>query len=436
MDTPLAQTCILAVRNHPERQTLFPAQCQHNRKTFYPKPEPAVIRAIKLCLLLSLALPVPSSHAVPPGTGSVLDIVKLPDPQAAAEKKALAREASEAKVKVLERKLADEQAKRKAAEAAAAAAQLQSAREVFDLKSPPGSIIQDCPDCPKMVVIPAGRFTMGSPDNEVGRDPDEGPQHLVLAESFLIGQTEVTNAQFGAFTQTTGYQTDAERNATAVGCYAWDDADGKYDLRAGRSWRKPGWDIKDNQPAACVSWNDAKAYVDWLRQITGKGYQLPTEAQWEYAARAGSTTSRYWGDDQKLQQACTYANVADLTESPKNSKGAAFIHATRFDCRDKYWFVAPVATFKPNDFGLYDMLGNLWEWTQDCRNSDEYERRKKVGGWLASKTSKETKECPRVLRGGSWNFNPVYLRSAIRCSNSPDIRYGNVGFRLARTLLP
>lgn len=290
-----------------------------------------------------------------------------------------------------------------------------------------GQVIQDdCPDCPKMVVIPAGRFMMGSPDGEIGSNADEGPQHPVRVESFLMGQTEVTVAQFRRFTQAKGYQTEAERNVGYDGCRAWNASAGQWDWRAGRNWRSPGWDIKDNEPVACVSWNDAQAYVVWLNQLTRKGYQLPTEAQWEYAARAGTSTSRYWGDDPN--QACLYANVMDQMLDPSGLPGL-----TKHECKDGYLFVAPVAHYKPNAFGLYDMLGNVSEWTADCFYRDEYERRKSTGEWLASKTIEEESGCSRVLRGESWFHGPKTLRSAGRFDFPPVLRYYYIGFRVART---
>lgn len=367
----------------------------------------------------------------------------------AAAQARIKREKDDAKAEKAEAKAAAIAAKSKRAQELASEAEgeakriaqtEQAQRDAAARQPTAGQVIQDdCPDCPKMVVIPAGNFIMGSPDNEVERDPEEGPQHPVRVESFLMGQTEVTNAQFRRFTQATGYQTEVERKVGDRGCWASDPASDasieykKWDWYAWSSWRKPGWDVKDNEPVACMSWNDAKAYVDWLSQLTHKTYQLPTEAQWEYAARAvtsrvASSPSSYWGDDPN--QACLYANAADQTTSPNGSGTWG-----RHECKDGYWFVAPVAHYKPNAFGLYDMLGNQWEWTADCFNSGEYQRRKTDGEWLASKTSEEISDCSRVMRGGSWyGGHSGKLRSARRLYFK-GFTYINSfnGFRVVRT---
>nr|MDP2191637.1 SUMF1/EgtB/PvdO family nonheme iron enzyme [Rhodoferax sp.] len=204
---------------------------------------------------------------------------------------------------------AEKQAKQQGAAQAAKVKELESKLTAARVLVP-GQVIQDCPYCPKMVVIPAGTFTMGSPDSEAGRSGDEGPQHSARVEKFLLGQTEVTVAQFRRFVQAKNYKTEAERNVGESGCFGVDLGDGKADWRSGRSWRSPGWDIADNEPVTCVSWNDANAYVAWLSELTKQPYQLPTEAQWEYAARAGTSTSRYWGED--LKQACLYDNVSNV----------------------------------------------------------------------------------------------------------------------------
>ena len=284
----------------------------------------------------------------------------------------------------------------------------------------PGDSFRDCPDCPEMVVIPAGNFDMGSPASEIGRDADEGPVHRVRVQSFALARTEVTLGEFRAFVRDTGYRTDAEKNAgNAQGCYAWEAADGKWDWRAGRYWEQPGFEQVERQPVACISWNDAQSYVKWLAGKTGQTYRLPSEAEWEYAARAGSTTARPWGDD--ADRACGHANVADQTKSPN---GHGF--NTKHECQDGHWFTAPVASYRPNGFGLYDMIGNVWEWTEDCYH-DNYSGAPTDGSaWTGGSCEK------RVLRGGSWGDEPGNARSAKRSGNSPAFRFVDSGFRLAR----
>ncbi len=287
----------------------------------------------------------------------------------------------------------------------------------------PGQVFKDCSDCPEMVVIPAGSFLMGSPDTEKDREADEGPQRNVNLRSFAMGKTEVTVAQFRRFVDAKSYQTDAERNLNTKGCFAWDSSDNKWEWREGRSWRNPGWAIKDTEPVACVSHNDAMAYIDWMKQSTGKSYNLPTEAQWEYAARAGSQTSRPWGDNP--DDACKHANATDKTKNPINGSTWTKFH----DCTDGYWFVAPVATYQANAFGLYDMMGNVWERTQDVWHDNYTGAPSDGSAWLEGGNQQQ-----RVLRGGSWNNFPQNLRSADRNRSTPGSRGLGIGFRLARTL--
>ena len=297
----------------------------------------------------------------------------------------------------------------------AALAQLKLKKLTPPLK--PGQTFKDCDACPEMVVVPGGSFEMGSPGGEEGRDADEGPLHTVRVQAFALGKTELTVGEFRAFVNDTGYRTDAEKNTGAQGCYSWDQSDGKYEWRAGRYWDSPGFDQSSRQPVVCVSWNDAKAYVDWLERKTGKAYRLPSEAEWEYAARAGTATARYWGDDPN--RACSYANVADQTKGPG---GHGF--GTKHECSDGYWFTAPVSSFRPNAFGLYDMIGNAWEWVEDCYH-DSYSGAPTDGSaWTGGSCDK------RVLRGASWNYGPRGARSAGRRRNAPSFRYGHYGFRV------
>jgi sulfatase modifying factor 1 len=187
-----------------------------------------------------------------------------------------------------------------------------------------------------------------------------------------------------------------------------------------RDWRSPGFAQEDDYPVACVSWNDAKAYVDWLSKQTGHDYRLPSEAEWEFAARAGTTTARFWGDNP--DSACRYANVADRTAKTRYPGWP--IH----DCEDGYVHAAPTGSFKANSFGLKDMLGNLWEWTADCWNGS-YE------GAPSDGSARTGGDCRwRVLRGGSWDIAPEFVRSAIRIRTTTKSRSYSAGFRPARTL--
>ena len=342
--------------------------------------------------------------------------------QQAAQREREAREAEKAKRE-------QEEAQRKQAADQAKAEQVQAAQ------MQPGKVIKDCTDCPELVVIPAGSFTMGSSAAEQEQaqrqgaqktwTDREGPQHLVRVGAFLLGKTEISVGQWRTFAAATSYRTDAERNAgTVKGCYAMDVTDGKWDWREGRSWKNPGWTVDDNEPAVCISWNDASAYVQWIRKHTGLNYSLPGEAQWEYAARAVTSTNRFWGDDPN--DACRYANVTDQTAWPD---GSARAWSKKHECNDGFFYVAPVGHYQPNAFGLYDMLGNAREWVQDVFH-DDYQGAPTDGSVWATGGNQSR----RLLRGGSWNDYPCNLRSANRFGDTPDDRSGGYGFRIARTL--
>src|SRR5215467_16053884 len=198
---------------------------------------------------------------------------------------------------------------------------------------------RDCSDCPLMIAIPPARFLMGSPPQEAGRNESEGPVHEVVIEyGFAIGQFDVTVAEFRMFADATGYHTD----------------DQKCDWRAPKS-RGVLLHQADNEPVVCVNWNDARAYAGWLGARTGKPYRLPSEVEWEYAARAGSTTSRPWGEA--------------LSRNDANFGTDACCGAFASG-KDRWLYTSPVGAFPPNRFGLYDVLGNVWQWTEDCGGED------------------------------------------------------------------
>ena len=270
---------------------------------------------------------------------------------------------------------------------------------------------------PPMVKITGGCFEMGSPAKETGREPDE-MQHRVCVSDFELAPTELTVGEFKRFATATGYQTDAEKDTGYKGCYA-SSKSGKWEPQAGLSWRKPGYKQGDDYPVACVSWNDVQAYTQWLSQQTGQGYRLPTEAEWEYAARAGTTAARHWGDSPK--QACQYANVADRAESP-----TGLVWTDKHECSDGYWYPAPVRKFRPNPWGLYDMMGNVWEWTCSAYDKDY--------GVAEKECSNNNTVDPLAVRGGGWNDQPARVRSAYRAWNTPANRGNLTGFRLARYL--
>jgi len=280
-----------------------------------------------------------------------------------------------------------------------------------------GDTFRECAGCPEMIVIPPGEFLMGSPESEKDRDESEGPQHRVtIGRSFALGKFELTVDQFAAFADETKY--DAGDT-----CDVWQD--GKFDLQKGFNWRKPNFPQTGAHPAPCLSWDDAKAYLAWLSRKTGRTYRLPTEAEWEYAARAGTQSRFHFGEDEK--DYCRYGNGADasaLAEVPgANRKGW-----NALPCRDGYPFTAPVGRFAPNAFGLYDTHGNVFEWVEDCWN-DDYK------GAPADGSARLTGDCKvRVQRGGAWGYPRDYLRIAVRGRQGHDYRYINAGVRVAREI--
>ena len=357
------------------------------------------------------------------------------DPEAVARAEAEAKKAaadrSQAlalKIEAEARRMAEVAAKKQAAAMAQAEerARAQAAANVKETPRAaprPGSVFQDCADCPRMVVIPAGEFTMGSPAQESGRGVDEGPQRQVAVALYALGRSEVTVAEFRRFADESGYQTEAERDARAQGCSGFIYADpsaASPGAQAVTSWRSPGLAQADSHPVLCVSWNDARAYAQWLSKKTGRRYRLPSEAEWEYAARAGSVSARYWGDDPV--QACRFANVAD------QSRFQTWGFGQRHECTDGHYFTAPAGGYSPNRFGLHDMLGNAWEWTEDCWNASYAGAPADGSAWLAGDCAQ------RVLRGGSWSTVPRFARSATRYRNNADHRDNLTGFRLARVV--
>ena len=245
-----------------------------------------------------------------------------------------------------------------------------------------GGTFHDCETCPEMIVLPAGEFMMGSPKRERGRHSDEGPQRQVtIPKPFAVSKYEVTLGQFAEFVRETKHKT---RN-----CYYPQDG----------SWRDPGFKQTNNHPVACVSWDDASTYVDWLSAKAGHEYRLLTEAEWEYAARAGTTTAYHFGR----------TILGDMAQY--NSDGAA-----------------AVGSFPANAFGLHDMHGNVWEWVEDCWHDDYTGAPTSGSAWLSGCKRVNL----RVLRGGSWDSVPGGLRSAFRSADYASNRDYNFGFRVAR----
>jgi formylglycine-generating enzyme required for sulfatase activity len=251
----------------------------------------------------------------------------------------------------------------------------------------PGGTFKECDRCPEMVVVPAGKFTMGSPNGEPGRNIDEGPQHSVtFARRFAVGKYAVTFDEWDA-------------------CVADGGCNGYRPNSSG--WGRGRW------PAINVSWADAKAYVAWLAETTGKPYRLLSEAEREYVTRAGTTTPFWWGTSISTNQA--------------NYNGVPFAQGGKGQDRGH---TVPVDSFEPNPWGLYQVHGNIYEWVEDCWNAS-------YQGAPDDGSAQINGDCRgRVIRGGSWDYDPEFLRSASRLGWIAETRDIWLGFRVGRTLPP
>ncbi|QJU60053.1 formylglycine-generating enzyme family protein [Sphingomonas sp. AP4-R1] len=252
-------------------------------------------------------------------------------------------------------------------------------------------------------MLPAGRFVMGSPATEQGRKDDESPPTQIEVRSFAMGQTDVTRRQWAAFVADT-------HRPDGIGCAYSGLSKGEAGTA---SWRHLGFAQRDDDPVVCVSWSEAQAYVDWLSRKMGRPYRLPTEAEWEYAARAGSVTAYPWGDEPSHD----FANY-----------GADACCTGATGGRDVWVNTSPVKSFAPNAFGLYDMIGNAWQWTQDCYTAS-------LAGRPKDASAVDSAECKfRVARGGTWGDTPALIRSASRNYAPPPnlvvTEYRSAGFGL------
>lgn len=292
---------------------------------------------------------------------------------------------------------------------------------------PAPTSFRDCSTCPEMVMVPAGEFMRGSVQNEPGRSLDsrnhdeddlEGPggnRVRVSVSAFALGVYEVTNAQFAQFVEDTGYE-------VSPGCVADPDRDGLWRWDEAGTWNNLGREHRSDFPASCIDWNAANAYVHWLGLLTGGRYRLPTEAEFEYALRAGSDTAYHFGDDPELLY--EYGNV------PDQSRNAVSPELVTAACSDGFADMAPVGQFKPNAFGLHDMTGNVWEWLADC-----YER--SYANVPTDGSALHRDDCTAYsIRGSSWGYDLPSLRSADRSDDPPETRFDGIGLRVARDLAP
>jgi formylglycine-generating enzyme required for sulfatase activity len=283
----------------------------------------------------------------------------------------------------------------------------------------PGTVFKDCPDCPEMVVVPPGQFRMGEDGGETDRY--EGPvREVKIGYAFAAGRFELTNGQYRRFVEATGHKTAGTGCNVVLG--------DRLEAVPGTSWADPfyGRPIRDDEPVACIRWSDAKSYVSWLAGRTGKKYRLLTEAEWEYAARAGTQGLYTWGDDKAA--ACKVANINDQsTQRLAASQGAKSMYAGA-PCDDGFPGVAPVGSLAPNAFGLYDMIGNVWEWVEDC-----YEM--PYAATPADGSAQLAKGCDRRgARGGAWRSNYPRQRPAFRGRDPEALTSQLFGTRIARDL--
>ncbi len=278
---------------------------------------------------------------------------------------------------------------------------------------------RDCTVCPALVQLEAGSFEVGSDPGAVQRpflpadrvEVEQPKQRVNLHRPFVMGKTEVTVAEYRAFILA------SQRPAST--CLSFDFADGKW-KNEGATWFAPGFEQGDDHPVTCVSWEDAIAYTQWLSEEFGRGYRLPSETEWEYAARAGTQTLWTWGEDKDL--ACEFANVAD---DSGRTAGVASSLAGVFDCNDGHPFTAPADFGRPNPWGLHGTIGNVGEWTADCLV-------RSLRGIPLDGSPRHEPDCSdRTIRGGAWFNPPLYNRPAFRYGTGQDEAYNLVGFRIA-----
>lgn len=277
---------------------------------------------------------------------------------------------------------------------------------------------RDCEACPEMVRLPAGSYVMGAGADEpgVGAGPPESELTVItLPRPFAMSRHEVTRGEFARFVRETGHE-------VALGCQVWAPSLTRYADDGRRDWRTPGVPATplDEHPVTCIAWADAQAYVAWLSRQTRQRYRLPSEAEWEYAARAGSASSRPWGS--QAADGCGQANTYDLTAQASYALGWPAAA-----CRDGHADLARVGQLAANAFGLFDMIGNAWEWTEDCATGSRIGRPTGPEAWTWLGGCEE-----RVIRGGSWLSPPSRSRSGHHASAPAGLRADYLGFRVAR----
>lgn len=284
-------------------------------------------------------------------------------------------------------------------------------------------IIQDCETCPKLIVLEPGPFTLGADQDEGRRwkmldrmSANEGPRtQITINKAVALGMTEVTRGQFSEFVEETGHK-------AKKGCFHLTSAG--WSVQPKLSWEDPGYQVTDDHPVTCIQRPDILAYIDWLSQKTSQSYRLPSEAEYEYAARAGTESATFWGEE--WAGACTYQNGADRTFVPNVPD---IPYGQYADCDDGYAFTSPVASYAPNPWGFYDLAGNVSESVADCYN-DSHESRPIDGSPVTKRRCRAW-----VAKGGSWAGFPGLLRPATRLRIREVTTGTGFGFRVARDVV-
>jgi formylglycine-generating enzyme required for sulfatase activity len=285
---------------------------------------------------------------------------------------------------------------------------------------------RDCAECPVMIELPPGDFLMGTAVADRLSDPRTGkpatndsPQHSVtLAAAFAIGKYEVSGQEFAEFVSATGYQPEGP-------CMEFSPPE-SFTISDEVNWHDTWFPQTDSSPVVCVSFFDAQAYTNWLTSSTGQNYRLPTEAEWEYAARAGSTGPYHWGSDDA--SSCEFANIRSPGASTISKRQAASDRDDGFPCDDGFAHSSPVGSFSPNAFGLHDMQGNAWEWVADCNHKNYKDAPSDGSAWL------DDKGCQfGIIRSGSFLNRVERSSTTVRAGRPREGRATNMGFRVVRS---
>ncbi len=282
-------------------------------------------------------------------------------------------------------------------------------------------IFKDCKVCPEMEIIPTGSVNIGSYKEEIGRKKGERPRVLAtIKTSFAMAKTEVTLKQYRALMEASIHKSNISfyKGEPLVGCNYFDGT--SYGYVSKHNWENLGFPQHETDPVVCISWSDANAYAKWLTKKTGRKYRVPSTVEFEYASRAGSSSPWFWGTDPA--KACEYANIGDKTFADK------YPSRSSFPCTDGYVYTTKVGSFKPNKYGLYDMVGNAWEWTNDCFQSDLKGAPVDGSSWI-----KDTdKTCTwRTPKGGSRISGISWSRAAVRSRDGANYKSFMLGFRVA-----